>query len=82
MCVLSPLADPQPRGLQDGFPPPLLVLGDAAEDLCVHLRLHHARPHHHRLLRPHDPAAQERAHAVGLPGDQKIWFYLQIPELL
>lgn len=63
------------RRLQDDLPPPLLVLGHPAEDLRVHLRLHHARPHHHCLLRPHDPAAQECAHALRLPGERGIRFY-------
>lgn len=49
--------------LQADFPAPVLVLGHAAEDLRVHLRLHHARPHHHHLLWSHDTAAQECADA-------------------
>lgn len=57
------------RRLPAHLPPPLLVLGDPAEDLRLHLRLHPARPHHHRLLRSHDPAAQKRAHALRLPGE-------------
>ncbi|KAG7512388.1 delta-type opioid receptor-like [Solea senegalensis] len=48
---------------------PVMFMASTATYLCVHLCLHHARPHHHRLLRPHDPAAQECAHAVGLPGE-------------
>lgn len=45
-----------------------LVLGEPAQNLRVHLRLHHAGPHHHRVLRTDDLTAQERAHAVGFQG--------------
>lgn len=55
-------------GLSTHLPPSILVLGDPAEDLRLHLCLHLARPHHHRLLRPYDSSAQERSHAIWLPG--------------
>lgn len=67
LCLLN-LHRHRHSGLQAEFPPPRLVLGHPAQDLCVHLCLHHARPHHHCLLWPHDPAAKERTNAVGLPG--------------
>ncbi|XP_021518829.1 mu-type opioid receptor isoform X2 [Meriones unguiculatus] len=46
--------------------PPHLVLGESAQNLCLHLRLHHASPHHHRVLRTDDLTPQERPYAVGL----------------
>lgn len=46
--------------------PPYLVLGEPAQNLCLHLRLHHAGPHHHRVLRTDDFTTQERPHAVRL----------------
>ncbi|XP_061913566.1 mu-type opioid receptor isoform X2 [Entelurus aequoreus] len=66
---LHPCHALQHRGLQAAVSTAVLVLGHHAEDLRLHLRLHHARPHHHRLLRPHDPAPQERAHALRLAGE-------------
>lgn len=62
------------RGLQADLPAAVVVLGHLAEDLRLHLRLHHARAHHHRLLRPDGPAPQKRAHAVGLPGEPSARF--------
>ncbi|XP_006882812.1 PREDICTED: mu-type opioid receptor isoform X2 [Elephantulus edwardii] len=45
---------------------PNMVLGEPAENLRLHLRLHHACPHHHRVLWADDLTTQECTHAVWL----------------
>ncbi|XP_053447304.1 mu-type opioid receptor isoform X2 [Nycticebus coucang] len=45
---------------------PNLVLGKLNEDLCFHLCLRHAHPHHHSVLWTHDLTPQECPHAVWL----------------
>ncbi|XP_032692295.1 mu-type opioid receptor isoform X2 [Lontra canadensis] len=45
---------------------PNLVLGKPAENLCFHLCLHHARPHHHRVLWTDDLTPQECPYALWL----------------
>ncbi|XP_021029924.1 mu-type opioid receptor isoform X10 [Mus caroli] len=46
--------------------PSHMVLGEPAQNLCLHLRLHHAGPHHHCVLWTDDLTTQECPHAVGL----------------
>ncbi|XP_037675943.1 mu-type opioid receptor isoform X3 [Choloepus didactylus] len=45
---------------------PNVVLGKSAENLCLHLRLHHACPHHYCVLWADDLTSQECPHALGL----------------
>lgn len=50
-------------------PSPILVLGEPAKDLRFHLCLHNACVDNHRVLRPDDPAPEERPHAVRFQGE-------------
>lgn len=43
-----------------------MVLGEPPENLCVHLCLHHASPHHYRVLWADDFTPEERSHVVWL----------------
>lgn len=45
------------------------VLGHADEDLCVCLCLRRACAHHHRVLLPHAPEAEECPNVVWLEGE-------------
>jgi len=46
------------------------LLGHADEGVRVCLRLRRARAHHHRVLLPHGPEAEERPDAVRLEGER------------
>lgn len=45
------------------------LLGHDDEDLCVCVCLCRACAHHHRVLLPHGPEAEERPHVVRLTGE-------------
>ncbi|CAG06005.1 unnamed protein product [Tetraodon nigroviridis] len=56
-------------GVRAAVPGAGLVLGHRPQDLRLRLRLRGSRAGHQRLLRPDDPAPEERAPALGLQGE-------------
>lgn len=55
--------------MRPAVPGAVRVLRHGDEDVRVRLRLRLARAHHHRVLHPDAPAAEERENAVRLQGE-------------